>query len=220
MLTCIEDILSGEDLETIDSLLHDATFEDGKRTAGFRAKRVKENLQLKKSDNTSPCQALIRDALMKSRKFKQVAFPRLVHPVLISKYDADMQYGAHVDDAIMSSGHRSDIAVTVFLSDPDTYVGGELYIGIGFGEVAVKLPRGAAVVYSASTIHRVAPVLKGERLAAVTWVESHIRAPERRELLADLQAVRDHLHSIDPDGEHTELGFKTYANLLRMWAQT
>ncbi len=220
MLTCIENVLSASDLVEIDDALRSITFEDGKRTAGFRARRVKDNLQAGKSDAAQRINQMVRDAVLANKRIKQVAFPKRIHPVLISKYSGQMNYGAHVDDAVMASGDRADVAITLFLSPPESYVGGELYIKLGFGEIAVKLPRGAAVVYDASTIHRVAPVLEGERVAAVTWVESRIREASRRELLSELQDLRDHLHRSEPDGAHTEIGFKTYANLLRMWADT
>jgi PKHD-type hydroxylase len=131
-----------------------------------------------------------------------------------------MSYGAHVDDALMGASPRirSDLAITVFLSAQDSYEGGELMVGTSIGHIAVKLPRGDGVVYPASTIHSVNPVTRGERLAAVTWVQSHVRDPMQRELLADLDLLKKSLNEIKPDDEKTELAFKLYSNLLRMWA--
>ncbi len=87
-----------------------------------------------------------------------------------------------------------------------------------FGDQEIKLPAGAAVVYPASTLHRVAPVTRGERLAAVTWVQSHVRDPAKREILYDLHRMREKLAKLHPDEEEADLAFKTYANLLRMWS--
>ena len=97
--------------------------------------------------------------------------------------------------------------------------GGELVVETPLGEQQVKLPRGDAVLYPASTLHRVAPVLRGERLAAVTWVQSHVRDPARREILADLDVARRALQEKDSSARETDLLFKSYANLLRLWAE-
>lgn len=221
MLTCIPSILNSTELEHIDECLKEAEFEDGKTTAGFRAKRVKENLQLtaaapvKKEINE-----LVQGALKRNTLFQRVAIPRTIRQPLISRYTPGMAYGPHVDDALMGNPHRvrTDLAVTVFLSDQDAYEGGELMVGSSMGHIAVKLPRGDGVVYPASTIHSVNPVTSGERLAAVTWVQSHVRDPMQRELLAELHFLKNSLNEANPSDEKTELAFKLYSNLLRMWA--
>ena len=125
-------------------------------------------------------------------------------------------------DAVMGGGDpvRTDIAVTVFLSEPDDYDGGELMMASPFGETSVKLPRGDAVMYPANTIHRVAPVTRGERLAAVTWVQSQVRDAGRREILWDMYQVARAMHRRAPDSNETTLAFKSYSNVLRLWAET
>src|SRR3546814_13982024 len=92
-------------------------------------------------------------------------------------------YGDHVDDALMGGDDpvRSDLSVTVFLNDPAEYEGGELVLDTPGGEQVFKLPLGAAVVYSSTTLHRVEPVTAGVRRAAVTWVQSLVRAGARRD---------------------------------------
>jgi PKHD-type hydroxylase len=114
---------------------------------------------------------------------------------------------------------RTDQSVTLFPSDPGDYDGGELLIQFGGGEEAVKLPAGAAVVYPSGALHRVAPVTRGERLAAVTWVQSFIRDPAKREVLHDLDIVCTSLRESAPDGENSRLTHKTYFNLMRMWSE-
>ncbi len=114
---------------------------------------------------------------------------------------------------------RSDLSVTVFLSRPQDYDGGDLVIEATGGEQAVKLPAGAAVVYPSSTPHRVTPVIRGEHLAAITWVQSFVRDAGRREVLHDLDLVRHALARSAPDAPETDLAFKCYANVLRMWAE-
>ncbi len=223
MLTCIPGILNASDLERIDEILKDAEFEDGRATAGFRAKRVKANLQL---NSAAPCKKevneLVENALKRSTLFQRVAIPRIICPPLISRYKPGMAYGAHVDDALMGNDRRArtDLAVTVFLSEQSDYEGGELMISTSMGDIAVKLPRGDGVVYSASTIHRVNPIVSGERIAAVTWVQSHVRDPMQRELLADLDLLKNALNDVNPNDEKTDIAFKIYSNLLRMWADT
>ena len=131
-----------------------------------------------------------------------------------------MAYGAHVDDPLMGhSGQRfrTDVSMTIFLRDPQSYQGGELVIGTTFGQQKVKLAAGSAVIYPSSSLHHVAPVSKGERLVALAWIQSYVRDPARRELLYELDQVREHLLKNAPEQEHTGLADKSYANLLRMW---
>ncbi len=165
--------------------------------------------------------AAVLAGLKRNKTFQRVALPRTVRPPLISRYRVGMNYGLHVDHAMMGRPvkEHNDIAVTVFLNDPGDYDGGALVMSSPFGEQEIKLPYGHAVVYPSSTLHRVAPVTRGERLAAVTWVQSHVRDPARREILYDLSRMRETLAKLDPDGEAADLAFKARANLLRMWSE-
>jgi len=133
-----------------------------------------------------------------------------------------MHYGRHLDDALMDQPNalRTDVSVTVFLNEPDCYEGGELLMHSPYGEVEIKLPAGHVVVYPSTTLHQVNEVTQGERLVAVTWAESHVREAEKREILFDLDAIKTALNGKLPDSTETELVFKTYSNLLRLWAQT
>jgi PKHD-type hydroxylase len=133
-----------------------------------------------------------------------------------------MTYGDHVDDPIMGSASprfRSDVSMTVFLTPPEAYDGGELTIRTAFGEHQVKLPAGDAVVYPSSSLHRVAEVTRGERVVALTWIQSYVRDPSRRELLYELNRAREILLRQAPEAEHTGLVDRSYANLLRMWGE-
>jgi PKHD-type hydroxylase len=114
---------------------------------------------------------------------------------------------------------RSDISLTVFLNDPADYDGGELIMASPFGDQEFKLPAGTAVVYPSSTLHQVAPVTRGERLAAVTWAQSYVRDSSQREMLYDVFQMREKMAELAPDSAETDLAFKTYSNLLRMWAE-
>ncbi len=224
MLMCIPDILDWPTLKKIRAEIEESEFEDGRRTAGRYAKRVKHNLQLERdSEQAKRIKATIVRALRRNPTFQRIAIPRSIRPPLISCYREGMNYGPHVDDALMGRAAqkaRTDLSVTVALNSPEDYDGGELVIHSPFGEQEVKLPAGAAVVYPSSAVHRVAPVSRGERLAAVTWVQSYVRDPEMREMLYDLYQVREMLAKVDPEGEETALAGKTYTNLLRMWSET
>jgi len=222
MLTCIPDILGRPEIETIRAAIASGVFLDGRKTAGTRAKRVKNNEQMDQgSDAAKEIKAMVLAALKRSKTFRRVTLPRTIRPPLISRYRAGMNYGPHVDEAMMGpeAKERSDISVTVFLSDPGDYEGGELVMNSPFGRQEIKLPAGHAVVYPASTLHQVAPVTRGERLAAVTWVRSQVRDPARREILYDICRMRETLAKLHPDGEEADLAFKTHANLLRMWSE-
>ena len=219
MLLTIGDVLDLTELREIRREAEAAAFRDGRMTAGYRAKAVKKNEQV--APGQGEIGDKVRKALQRNPEFKRAAFPRKVRLPIISRYQPGMEYGTHVDDALMgpASDCRSDISVTVFLSDPGDYEGGELEIENAFGPQQVKLPAGAAVLYPSSSLHRVRPVETGERLAAVTWVQSQVRDPQKRELLYELGQVRSYLHKEAKEAHATDLAFKTYANLLRLWAE-
>jgi len=221
MLACITDVVTPSQIKIIRAAISDGTFVDGRATAGFRAKRVKENEQLERDAPTREAiDKMVIDGLRGNSDFQRIVLPRTIQKPLFNRYCAGMAYGFHVDDALMGAREqwRTDVSVTVFLNQPDEYDGGELEIDSAFGMQTVKLPAGAAVVYPSSTLHRVTPVTQGERLAAVTWVQSKVRDPGRREILADLDRVRRRMSALDPDGAETDIAFKSYANLLRRWA--
>jgi len=222
MLLCIPDVLEYTELKTIRRAIDGGEFKDGKLTAGYRAKLVKNNLQLDRdAPGAQEAKSIVLAGLKRNREFQDAALPRTIRPPLISRYREGMNYGWHVDDALMAGDPkvRSDISITVFLSDPGDYEGGQLIIASTFGEQEVKLPAGAAVVYASSALHQVAPVTGGERLAAVTWARSYVRDAVQREMLADMLAVQKKMAASMPDEAETDLAFKTYSNLLRMWSE-
>ncbi len=223
MILTINDVLSAEALATLASSLAQAEFVDGKLTAGWHAKLVKHNTQLKQDDSLgNDLQALVQSALNNHPLFQTAVQPHIIHKILLSRYDVGMSYGLHVDNALMSNGdrrYRSDISWTLFLSDSTSYEGGELVIEGSEGVQAFKLDAGSMVLYPSSFLHRVEPITAGVRFAAVGWVQSLIRDTAQRDLLFDLDAVRRSLFQKEGKSTEFDLISKTYANLLRQWAE-
>jgi len=222
VLTAIEGVLDEARLGAVREILAGAGFIDGRTTAGRDARRVKNNLELPVDDpRLAQLNNLVMGALVRHPRYRSAALPLRVAAPYYARYVPGMAYGEHVDDPIMQaeSPYRSDIACTIFLSGPADYDGGELVVNTSFGEQSVKLPAGAAVLYPASSRHRVAEVTRGERLVAVTWIQSVVRDPERRALLDDLNQARESLGASDPDGDATARVNHTYVNLVRMWAE-
>ncbi len=223
MILCIGDVLSAQALARVRETLQTSAFRDGRDTAGWHARTVKRNTQ---ADGRERAVQTIRDevdqAIAASSLFQMAARPKRVKPVLFSRYEPGMDYGSHVDDAVMGQGAeamRTDIAFTLFLSEADSYAGGELITDTTAGEQHYKLPAGSMVVYPASTLHRVAPVSHGERLAAVGWCQSQVRDPAQREVLFDLDTSRRRIFSEQGKTEDFDAISKSVANLLRMWAE-
>ena len=219
MLIMIADIVDTDNLKWLNDNLSKVRYVDGRQTAGREARTVKLNEQVDRSDPLlSEMQDLVTDRLLHNRVFKMATRPHVVRPPLFSRYEEGMAYGSHVDDAIMG-GMRTDMSVTVFLSEPDEYDGGGLVIESAAGEQEVKLAAGAAVIYPTTSLHRVEPVIRGERRAAVTWVRSLVRDAAARELLFDLETARHALFERLGKTSELDLLAKTQSNLLRRWAE-
>lgn len=224
MIVCINDVLTAEEIKKLrdDALL--LPFVPGAETAGGRAKRVKNNEQVsQKAEERKALHEIVVAALMRNKEFHRAALPKRVRPPLISRYRQGMAYGQHVDNALMGpkmARERSDVSITVFISNVDEYDGGELVIHGAFGLQEVKLPSGCVVVYPSSSLHEVAEVTRGERLVAVTWAQSYVRDERQREILAHLAQVKDKMNEIAENAVETDLVHHSYANLLRMWAET
>jgi len=222
MILCIANVVSPNLLERIQQIVPNERFADGVETAGWHAKLVKANRQVTRySAEAEKARVEIADALKSNDVFRSAVLPKAFRPLLISRYDAGMSYGSHVDDAIMGGDQpvRSDVSFTVFLVPPDGYDGGQLVIESAGGEQAYKLEAGHVVVYPSTTLHRVEPVAKGVRYVAVGWVQSQVRDPVRREILFDLDTTRRSLFQQYGKTREFDHLAKTYANLLRMWAE-
>lgn len=223
MIVCIGDILSAEAVARVRRGLESAAFRDGRETAGWHARTVKRNEQ---ADNRDPHVLELRNevdaAIRDSALFQMAARPRRIMPARFSRYSDSMEYGGHVDDAVMTSPDgplRTDVSFTLFLSSPEEYDGGELVTDTSAGEETYKLPAGSMIVYPSSTLHRVAPVTRGTRVAAIGWAQSQVRDPARREILFDLDTSRRQLFDRHGKTEEFDAISKSLANLLRMWAE-
>jgi PKHD-type hydroxylase len=219
MQIVIGNVLSADELATVRAALARARFVDGNATAGFAARMVKENRQAEGSDRSlTTIRELMAERILGNEVFRLAVRPKALSPLLFSRYERGMHYGSHVDDALMD-GMRTDVAFTLFLCDPSDYDGGELAIESAAGEEIFKLDAGALVAYSAASLHRVTDVTRGTRLAAVGWARSFVRDPTRRELLFDLDTARRQLFAREGKSAEFDLLSKSFANLVRMWAE-
>jgi len=218
MILVIQNVLTPDNITQIRAKLDTMKFVDGTVTAGWHAKLVKKNLQADRTQpDYMPLNKAVTEALMRQPTFRMAARPRQITPLLFSRYRDDMEYGTHVDDPIMYN-LRSDVSFTMFLSEPNEYDGGELVMETTAGEQKFKPSAGQMIIYPSTTLHRVTPVTKGERVAAVGWCQSQVREPGQREILYELDMARRAL--FDKDGKTREFDIisKAHANLMRMWA--
>jgi len=211
-------ILEPEEVLGAQASLARQTFVDGKLTALGLARQVKNNLQASRADGEpDPVDQLILAALSHNPVIQSFAYPKRITPPLYNRYESGMEYGAHVDSPIMGTGAnqlRTDLSWTIFLSDPASYDGGELILETAFGEEEIKLDAGEAIVYPSTTVHRVAPVTRGVRLAAVGWMQSAVADDRLRAILFDLNKA---VKQAEENGPHDSalLLNKSYSNLLR-----
>ncbi len=222
MIVTIPDVLQPEELAALLGALAHAEFQDGRTTAGWNARTVKNNEQMVPgSAQGMDLQSILVKAFTRNVLFQVAARPKLMRPVLFNRYADGMHYGPHMDDPIMGNQPmlRADLSLTLFLSDPQGYDGGELVIVQGAVEQRFKLPVNHMVIYPATHLHHVTPVTRGVRLAAVTWVQSLIRDPARRELLNDLDMAQRALFARQGKTPEGDLISKTLTNLVRMWAE-
>jgi PKHD-type hydroxylase len=144
-----------------------------------------------------------------------------MRPLTFSRYAPGMEYGNHVDDAIMAGDPplRSDISVTLFLAPPEDYDGGELVLDSHGGEEAYKLPAGHAIIYPSTALHRVAPVTHGTRDVAIGWIQSLVREAAKREILFDLDTARRSIFAAQGKSADFDRLSLSYSNLLRLWSE-
>jgi len=221
MIRILPNVLSAAELQAVRELLPQVRFADGRITN--RESTIKQNLQAPQEDPANQRIALIaRDALMRFGELRVFAQPRTMARTTVVRYEPGMNYGWHVDEALFPSTPpiRSDLSCTVFLNDPSEYDGGELTIQFGAQELSYKLEAGSAILYPSTTIHRVTPVTRGVRIAAITWLQSWVADSNRRELLVQLEEARA-LAASGGDRQRLQVLLESLrTNLFRMWADT
>ena len=219
MQLIIANVLSRTELKAVRAALERARFVDGRATAGFAARLVKNNEQVDAADRSiEAVRKLVTERITKNELFKLAVRPKALSLLMFARYERGKNYGSHVDDPLMN-GMRTDVSFTLFLSDPKTYSGGELVIESAAGEDPVKPPAGAMVIYPTTALHRVAKVSKGQRLVCVGWARSLIRDPAQRELLFDLDTARRRMFARSGKSADYDLVSKSLANLMRMWVE-
>ena len=191
-------------------------WEDGKKTAGSQASRVKNNLQLNRESETSKkISHLVRKKLLSNPLIKSFALPKIIHGIMFTKSANNMGYGRHIDNPFMSSG-RSDLSFTISLTNKENYQGGELVIETINSQKEFKLDAGEIIIYPSTYLHSVKEVEDGERLVCVGWIESYVKSIEEREYLFDLDTGAKGLLAQHGRSVELDLIFKSYSNFLRL----
>ena len=225
MIYRINALLSADDLSKINELLRQARFVDGRLSAGKYARPNKHNQEVSNTDATlEKLNAIVMPKLITHSEYQAIALPHKIAEPYYASYRQGDYYGDHTDNPVMGQPphlYRSDIAMTIFLNNPGEYEGGELLIGILEDDDThtAKYPAGDAVLYTATTTHRVEPIKSGCRLVAVTWIQSLIPNPLHRELIYRIGKVQNRIKAKAPDSRESKELEWLYTNLFRMWTQ-
>lgn len=222
MIVWLQKVLEPAEVEKVVAAMRGARMRSGKATAGILARDAKENEEIDPASLDKPAlDAVVSAALARNRTFESAARPAKMIPFLYSRYAPGNRYGSHLDNAVMKAQGeqvRVDLSLTIFLSDPKTYEGGELSIDTEYGTKAFKLPPGDAALYPTLYYHEVKPVTKGERLACITWIQSLVRDVQRRQMLYDMAVLAEWMHAQAPGSPQFRQFNKIQWNLYRMWA--
>ena len=224
MLLQIPGLLSPEDLALVRGRLEKATWVDGRVTAGPQSAKAKANLQLPEDGmDARELGDIIVRALQRNPTFLSATLARHVYPPLFNKYEAGMNFGTHIDNAIRQVPGvplriRTDISATLFLNAPEEYDGGELLVEDTYGAHAVKLGAGDLILYPATSLHRVAPVTRGARIASFFWIQSLVPEDSNRQILFDMDRSIAELGATQPADSAAILRLTAaYHNLVRKW---
>ena len=221
MIVWIRELLAPEELATLVRGLATAEFDNGSRTAGVLNRPIKENLELRRDwPGKERLDHIVLAALQRNQTFEIAARPKKIITPIFSRYGPGMHYGSHLDNAIMDREDRTrvDLSLTLFLSTPDSYDGGELVIETEYGPKSVKLPAGDAVVYPTIYFHEVKPITRGERYACITWIQSLVRDLHKRQILYDMSVLAEWIHANAPGSLQFRQFNKIQMNLYRIWA--
>jgi PKHD-type hydroxylase len=227
MMLAIPDVLDATGVARVRALIDAGHWTDGNLTSGPQAALAKRNEQLPEdTPQAREASAIVLDALGRSLLFIAAALPLKIYPPLFNRYAGGQTFGTHIDNAIRIQPRsefrvRSDLSATLFLSDPDSYDGGELTVEHHLGVQSVKLPAGHMVLYPASSLHHVEPVTRGTRAASFFWIQSMVREDSARQTLFDLDTT---IQSLAAQRGHEDRAVirltGIYHNLLRRWADS
>jgi PKHD-type hydroxylase len=215
----IVDVLSPQEVAQCREIAAAATFVDGKVSNPHN--KAKQNEQLHEQTAYQRSAKIIVDAMSRSREFLDFVFPAQIAPPLLTRYRPGMRYGAHADAAYLplpGGTLRSDISCTIFLNEPESYEGGSLHIRLGDADLRFKLQPGQAILYPSDTLHEVEPVTTGERLVAITFIQSRVPDPFKRNLLFELNEIAA-LEGNNMTAENFSRLQLVQANLLRSWGE-
>lgn len=219
MFLAIPDLLNQQEILRLRELANDLKFVDGR--VSNPGNPTKKNLQADLMDPAykESVQILV-DAVKRTREFGDFALPKRFAPPLLCRYDPEMKYGAHTDDAyvrVPGGKLRADVSCTIFVSDPESYDGGELRIHLGSEVIDLKCPAGHCVLYPSTTLHEVTPVTSGQRLVAITFIQSLIPDQAHREMIYELNEVSA-LEGLTMKFENRTRLEAVKNNLIRMWS--
>jgi PKHD-type hydroxylase len=226
MLICVPDVLSKAEVAEFRAAMDAADWEDGRATAGGQSAMVKKNEQLPPSSDIARQlgQAIVK-ALVANPLFVSAAIPKQIFPPLFNRYGVGQHFGVHVDNAVRGdqltgARIRTDLSVTLFLSEPEEYDGGELIVEDYYGSHRVKLPAGHLVLYPATSLHAVTEVTRGVRVASFFWLQSMVRDGHARSLIFDLDtAIQGLVQRVGRDDPELVKLTGIYHNLIRCWAE-
>ena len=225
MLICIPDVLSKADVADFRHIMDSQEWEDGRSTAGAQSAEVKKNEQLVPDSKIARQlgERIIR-ALAANTRFIAAAVPLHIFPPLFNRYVPGQFFGEHVDNCIRGDHLtglriRTDLSVTLFLSEPEEYDGGELVIDDYYGKQTIKLPAGHAVLYPSTSLHMVTPVTRGARVSSFFWLQSMIKDAHARRMTYDMdQAVATLVERLGRNDPQVRKLTNLYHNLIRYWA--
>ncbi len=217
-MICISDTINAADLASINFLIDDKNNQDGALTAGSTAQKVKYNIQQFSGDALHYAENIVKNYCNKNALIQNYAFPKTYTPMRLIRYKEGMYYGKHVDNVIQGA-IRTDISFTVFLSPPESYEGGYLRIHNHHNSHDIKLPAGAMVLYPSDSLHEITPVLSGERVVLVGWIQSYVKDTKIRDILSDLAQSSDMLLPLSTETHHAihEKVMHSFNRLYRLY---
>ena len=228
----IKNVLDAETLRKVFNTIREAKFVDGRISGGTQRNKYNQEL-LPESEKYLQVLEVIELAVRENYEFNLTAFPRYMTRPIISRYEVGMHYKGHVDHPVMnfmntktglmplgSNYVRTDLSMTLFLSDPASYDGGELSFEAPFNSVKVKLDAGSAVVYPTGSRHQVLPVTRGARYAVIFWIQSLFPVEAHRQAVANAHQLTRLIKDLALDDSKVyELAEENFFNLARMLAE-